>query len=294
MIHPSTFSIVAYDPAEQAFGIAVASKFLAVGAVVPWARARAGAVATQSYANTTYGPLGLDTMENGASAQEALQALLKADPLASQRQVGIVDSHGGSATHTGIECNPWAGGVHSPGYAIQGNILVGPGVVAAMKMAYLASTEPFYWRLYAALRAGDEAGGDRRGRQSAAILVVKSRGGYAGFNDRWIDYRVDDDPDPVARLKELLALHDLYFGESDVQDKVSLQGEPLIRLQRIMAVTGDYHGLLHGEYDDDTRRALDSFIGRENFEDRTDLASGRLDRPVFDYLVARFEDRPNP
>lgn len=289
MIHPATFSIVAYDPPEQAFGIAVASKFLAVGAVVPWARAGAGGVATQSYANTTFGPLGLQMMENGFSAQEALQALLNADLLASQRQVGIVDARGGSATHTGIECNAWAGGITGPGYAIQGNILTGPGVVAAMKMAYLVSSGPFYWRLYAALRAGDEAGGDRRGRQSAAILVVKPQGGYAGFNDRWIDYRVDDDPDPVRRLNDLLALHDLYFGKSAAEDKIRLQGELLTRLQRIMLATGDYHGLPHGKYDEDTRRALDAFIGRENFEDRVDLSTGKLDRPVFDYLMARFE-----
>lgn len=290
MIYPSTFSIVAYDPAEKAFGVAVASKFLAVGAVVPWARATAGAVATQSYANTTFGPRGLQMMENGFSALETLAALLKEDPQASERQVGMVDPNGGSATHTGIGCNAWAGGITGPGYAIQGNILAGPQVLAAMKQAFLQSREQFYWRLFAALRAGDLAGGDRRGRQSAAILVVKPAGGYAGFNDRWIDYRVDDDPDPVARLAEILKLHDLYFGESPEDDRLSLQGEPLLRLQKILVKTGDYSGLLHGEYDEATRRALDIFIGRENFEDRVDLVAGFMDRPVFDYLINHFED----
>lgn len=290
MIHPSTFSIVAYDPAEKAFGIAVASKFLAVGAVVPWASATAGAVATQSYANTTFGPRGLAMMEKGASADETLATLLREDPQASERQVGMVDLQGGSTTHTGIDCNAWAGGVTGPGYAIQGNILAGPGVLAAMKKAFLESHEQFYWRLYAALRAGDLAGGDRRGRQSAAILVVKPAGGYAGFNDRWIDYRVDDDPDPVTRLAEILKLHDLYFGESPENDRLSLQGEPLVRLQKIMVKTGDYSGLLHGEYDEATRRALDKFVGRENFEDRVDFAAGFMDRPVFEYLIQHFED----
>lgn len=289
MIHPSTFSIVAYDPAERAFGIAVASKFLAVGAVVPWASAAAGAVATQSYANTTFGPRGLQMLENGASAGEALAALLRDDPQASQRQVGIVDRTGGSATHTGIDCTPWAGGITGPGYAIQGNILAGPEVLAAMKRAFLGSRAPFYWRLFAALQAGDLAGGDRRGRQSAAILVVKPGGGYAGFNDRWIDYRVDDDSDPITRLSGLLQLHDLYFGESSEEDKLNLHGEPLVRLQQIMVKTGDYSGQIHGKYDETTQRALEKFIGRENFEDRVDLVNGTMDRPVFDYLIAHFE-----
>lgn len=288
MIRPSTFSIVAYDPAEKALGIAVASKFLAVGAVVPWARAGAGAVATQSYANTTFGPLGLDLMEGGVSAMETVESLLSADPQASERQAGMVDASGGSATYTGIHCNAWAGGVTGPGYAIQGNILAGPGVLAAMKLAFLESSALFYWRLYAALRAGDQAGGDRRGRQSAAILVVKPAGGYAGFNDRWIDYRVDDDPDPVGRLADLLQLHDLYFGESAEADQLNLQGEPLLLLQKIMLKTGDYSGPLHGEYDAATQRALDQFIGRENFEDRVDFSAGKMDRPVFKYLVDHF------
>lgn len=291
MIRPSTFSIVAFDPKENAFGIAVASKFLAVGAVVPWVQASAGAVATQSYANTTFGPLGLARLERGEPASKVLQALLIEDPQASERQVGIVDRTGGSATYTGIGCNPWAGGVHGSGYAIQGNILAGPGVLAAMKTAFLDAAGPFYWRLYAALNAGDQAGGDRRGRQSAAILVVKPRGGYAGFNDRWIDYRVDDDLDPMARLSSLLKLHDLYFGESPAEDKISLHGATLVSLQRILIKTGDYTGQPHGEYNDATRRALEIFIGRENFEDRVDFITGRIDRPVLDYLFAHFMDQ---
>jgi len=288
MLQPSTFSIVAFDPGENALGIAVASKFLAVGAVVPWARSGAGAVATQSYANTTYGPRGLDLMESGVPAADALQSLTAVDEEATQRQAGFVDSSGGSATFTGSACSPWAGGVHGPGYAVQGNILTGPEVVAAMQAAYLSSNRPFYWRLYDTLRAGDQAGGDKRGRQSAAILVVKAGGGYAGFNDRWIDYRVDDHPDPVTRLGDLLKLHDLYFDKSPLEEQIILQGESLVRMQRLLTHLGDYSGPLHGEYDEPTRQAMRAFIGRENFEDRVDFASGRIDLPVLDHLYTHF------
>lgn len=177
-----TFSIVAYDPDETTWGIAVASKFPAVGAVVPWARAGAGAVATQSFANTAFGPTGLALMgDSGLDAEAALTKLLADDPQRESRQVGLVDSKGGSATFTGADCFDWAGGVTGPGYAIQGNILAGPQVVEAMKTTFLGAQGKLANRLHTALLAGDRAGGDRRGRQSAAILVVKAQGGV-----RWI------------------------------------------------------------------------------------------------------------
>ena len=287
---PSTFSIVAYDPNEPAWGVAVASKFLAVGAVVPWARAGAGAVATQSYANTSYGPGGLDLMESGLSAEEVLHRLVSQDPEARSRQVGMVDAQGRAATFTGESCFDWAGGLTGDGFAIQGNILVGEQVIRSMAETFeKRRAESFTWKLYQALRAGDQAGGDRRGKQSAAILVVKAQGGYGGFNDRWVDYRVDDHDDPIARLGELLELHELYLGKSSASDRIELKGEALIHLQRIMQKLGYYSASPEGAYDLTTRSALRAFIGNENFEERTDFEAGWIDRPVYEYLLKRFE-----
>jgi uncharacterized Ntn-hydrolase superfamily protein len=284
----STFSIVAFDPQAPAWGIAVASKFPAVGAVVPWARAGAGAVATQSYANTAYGPTGLDLMAGGSSAAEALESLTKADSDQEKRQAGFVDSNGTAATFTGDGCHAWAGGLAGQGFAVQGNILTGPEVVESMAEAYQQQGEEFPERLLSALLAGDRAGGDRRGRQSAALLVVKEAGGYAGLNDRWIDYRVDDHDDPVPRLAELLELHRLYFEQSSPEDQLSISGEVAEQLQALMLDLGYYQGEVTGDYDPPTRSALEHFIGSENFEDRTDFDAGRIDRPVYDFLLRRF------
>lgn len=284
----TTFSIVAWDATLPAWGVAVASKFPAVGAVVPWARAGAGAVATQSYANTTYGPLGLEAMAAGRSAGEALALLVAGDEGRDQRQAGLVDALGGAATFTGPECMPWAGGLTGDGFAIQGNILAGPQVVEAMAQAYAAAAGDLADRLHAALLAGDLAGGDRRGRQSAALLVVRDGGGYSGFNDRWIDYRVDDHPDPVPRLGELLGLHRLYFDQSPASERISLEGEPLLQLERILHDLGYYRGPETPTLDAAVRAALRRFIGNENFEDRSDLEAGWIDRPAFEFLVRRF------
>lgn len=288
MIRLSTFSIVGYDPQEKAWGIAVASKFLAVGAVVPWARSGVGAVATQSYANTSFGPDGLEKMARGLSSVEALEELLAADPESAKRQVGIVDREGRAATFTGESCFEWAGGLTGENFAAQGNILAGAGVVQAMADAYRNGEGNLARRLLDALRAGDDAGGDRRGKQSAALLVVKEGAGYGGFNDRWIDFRVDDHAEPVHRLGELLDLHDLYFGKSSVEDRVQLVGEPLKNIQAILNRLGYYHGSRDGIYDPTTRTALEAFIGNENFEERIDFAGGWIDWPVYHYLIQRF------
>jgi uncharacterized Ntn-hydrolase superfamily protein len=284
----ATFSIVAWDASLPAWGIAVASKFPAVGAVVPWARAGAGAVATQSYANTTYGPEGLRRMAAGESANEALQAMLTEDPGRDQRQAGLVDAAGGAATFTGSACQPWAGGLATDEAAIQGNILAGPQVIEAMSEAFAASQGDLPHRLIAALWAGDRSGGDRRGRQSAAILIVREGGGYAGYNDRWIDYRVDDDPDPVSRLADLLEVHELYFGSSPPEDRLPLRGATLRGMLRIAGRLGYYDGPEEDELSGVSREALRRFIGNENFEDRTDLGAGWIDRPAFEFLVRRF------
>lgn len=211
--HPptSTFSIVGFDPKTKELGIAVQSKFLGVGAVVPWAKAGVGAVATQSWANTTFGPNGLALMEKGKSADATLKQLLADDPGSARRQVGIVDAKGGTATFTGESCMDWAGGVQGDNYCAQGNILAGEKVVKAMAETFEKTEGDLGARLIAALQAGQEAGGDKRGKQSAALLVVKEKGGYAGYNDRYRDIRVDDHETPIKELARIYQLHKRYF-----------------------------------------------------------------------------------
>lgn len=210
-----TFSIVALDEATGDLGVAVQSKFLAVGAVVPWARAGVGAIATQSFANVTYGPDGLALLKEGASAAEALDRLVLADDLREERQAGIVDARGGTATHTGRKCFAWAGGRPGRNYAAQGNILAGPEVVDCLADTFEAGGQPFPELLIACLAAADEAGGDRRGRESAALLIVRKGGGYGGGNDRWIDLRVDQHDDPIGELGRVLSYQHLYFDKPD-------------------------------------------------------------------------------
>ena len=204
---PSTFSIVAADPEAGEVGVAVASRFFAVGTVVPHAQAGVGAIATQASANTSFGPRGLELLSRGCSAAEALAILTRQDGTAERRQVGIVTAAGEAATYSGAGCNAWAGGRCGPGYAVQGNILTGEAVVAAMEQAYRQSRgKALAERLYLALVAGDAAGGDSRGRQSAAILVCRAHAGYNGFTDRAIDIRVDDHADPLGEIGRLLGM----------------------------------------------------------------------------------------
>jgi len=284
----STFSIVAYSPAEDAWGIAVASKFPAVGAVVPWAIAGAGAVATQSYANTTFGPQGLALMSEGKSAQATIDTLLAEDDERDMRQVGIVDKEGKAASYTGKKCLSWAGGKVGKHFAAQGNILTGPETIDAMVDAFQGTTGDLPDRLFASLLAGDRAGGDRRGKQSAAILVVKPEGGYGGFNDRWLDYRVDDHEDPIPRLGELIEMHRLYFGRSAEEERVSLSGDALEKLQTIVRDLGYYDGFIDGQYSEGTRTAIRALIGNENFEDRVDFDGALIDKPVLEFLLKKF------
>jgi uncharacterized Ntn-hydrolase superfamily protein len=219
-----TFSIVARDPATGDLGVAVQSKFLAVGAVVPWARAGVGALATQSFANVAYGPDGLALLERGADAQEALDQLVAADSLRAERQAGMVDAQGRGATHTGSGCFAWAGGRKGPGFAAQGNILAGAAVVDGLAETFMAGGAAFPELLVGCLAAADAAGGDRRGRESAALLVVRAGGGYGGGNDRWIDLRVDDHPDPIGELGRILELQRLYFDRPRPEELVALDG----------------------------------------------------------------------
>jgi uncharacterized Ntn-hydrolase superfamily protein len=285
----ATFSIVAYDPRRQEWGVAVQSKFLACAAVVSWARAGAGAVATQSFANVAYGSEGLALMERGASAAEAIAQLTDADEERGQRQVGMVDKAGRAASFTGDGCHAWAGHIVGEGFACQGNILI-PGTVEAMAAAFEAARrgpgELADW-LVGALAAGQAAGGDSRGRQAAGVLVVRHNGGYGGNNDRYLDLRVDDHPEPIDKLAELVTMHHLFFGEVDPANLIPLAdvAEPL---QKILHQTGHYRGPLSGQFDDATRTALRALVGSENLEERWDGTGDSIDRVVVDFLFNRF------
>jgi uncharacterized Ntn-hydrolase superfamily protein len=244
-----TYSIVALDPATGDLGIAVQSKFLAVGAVVPWAEAGVGAVATQSFANVTYGPDGLARLAAGRSAPETLAELVAADALRSQRQAGIVDAHGGAATHTGDECFAWAGGRTGSGFAAQGNILAQASVVDGLADTFLAGGKPFPELLIACLAAADAEGGDRRGRESASLLIVREGGGYGGGNDRWIDLRVDHHDDPIGELGRLLEFHHLYLDRPAIEDLTpvdeGLATELRAALERVGAAPGGRFGAVY-------------------------------------------------
>lgn len=286
-IQPSTFSIVAIDLASGDLGIAVASKFLAVGAVVPWASAGVGAVATQSYANTAFGPEGLHLLSMGTPPQMALEKLLADDMERAKRQVGLVDAHGHAATYTGSECHAWAGGRTGSGYACQGNILAGPGVVDALAEIFEATSGPLAERLVAALAAGQAAGGDSRGQQSAALIVVRAGGGYAGFNDRYIDLRVDDHPTPIGELRRLLSIHNLYFLPARTEDIVPLDTATVYELQSILARAGYLQAAPSGSYDESTRAALRALYGVENLEERW-RDGDDIDKVALAYLKRKF------
>jgi uncharacterized Ntn-hydrolase superfamily protein len=244
-----TYSIVALDATTGDLGVAVQSKFLAVGAVVPWASAGIGAVATQAFANVAYGPDALTALGSGASASAALAGLVAADDLREQRQAGVVDAHGGSASHTGRECFAWAGGRTGAGFAAQGNILASPSVVDGLADTLLAGGRPFPELLVACLAAADAEGGDRRGRESAALLVVRAAGGYGGGNDRWIDLRVDAHDDPIGELARLMDLQRLYLDRPAVADLLplddALAAELRSLLQRIGAEPGGRFGAVY-------------------------------------------------
>jgi uncharacterized Ntn-hydrolase superfamily protein len=236
-----TFSIVAYDPTKDEWGVAVQSKFLAVGSAVPWARAGAGAVATQSWANTSYGPRGLAMMEEGMSAEEVIPRLTKD----------------------------------------------GEDTVKAMARTFEETKGALVDRLLTALHAGQEAGGDRRGRQSAAILVVREKGGYGGFNDRYVDLRVDDHPTPIDELARLLKLHNLYLGETDPDMLVGIEGKIAVEIQEILQRTGYYQGPASGVYDEITKKALRDFVNTENLEERW-RDDKILDGVILEFMRERF------
>ena len=286
--HLSTFSIVAYDPEAQEWGVAVQSKFLAVGAVVPWAQAGIGAVATQSYANTSFGPEGLALMAQGLSARETLHRLVAGDEGRARRQGGLVDAGGQAATFTGDECHAWAGGFTGVHYTVQGNILVSGATVEAMAQSFEDSGGELADRLVSALAAGQAAGGDRRGQQSASVLVVRPEGGYGGYTDRYLDLRVDDDPAPINRLKALVDLHHLFFKPPQPGEMLAIEGELAREAQRILQWAGYYDGPISGEYDAATQTAMRALIGNENFEERFDEEKGLISSQVMEVLRQKF------
>jgi len=203
-VRAATFSIVALDPERKEWGVATASRVLAVGNCVPWARAAAGAIATQSFVNVTYGPKGLELLAEGKSAAAVVKLLTEADRSRETRQLAIIDKDGNVATFTGKECIRWAGGKEGKNYACVGNLLTGEAVVADMAKAFEESSGPLAWRLLAAMEAGEKAGGDKRGKQSAAVLVVRAGAGANGYGDRYIDLRVDDHATPIQELGRVL------------------------------------------------------------------------------------------
>src|SRR5438874_1664329 len=274
----ATYSIAACDLDAGQWGVATQSKFLAVGSVVPWAEPQVGAIATQAYANPRYGPEGLALLRSGASAEETVAALTEADAGHDQRQVGIVDSKGGSATFTGAECYEWAGGLNGPCYAAQGNILVGAATVQALASTFEEQIDrPLAEGLLACLAAAQEAGGDRRGQQSAALLVVEREGGYARLSDVLVDLRVDDHAQPVEELQRIYRLHDLLFGRTPREQwldvDADLSAELVDRLRRL-------------GYDDGLERAFPAWAGAENLEQRVDGVE-RIDPVVLRELRSR-------
>lgn len=267
-----TFSICAFDPETGDLGIAVQSKFLAVGAVVPWARSGVGAIATQSFANTSYGPRGLDLLASGLAPDAVVDRLVGADPDRDRRQFGIVDGQGRAATFTGSECFDWAGGLTGPGFCAQGNILAGPAVVEGLARGFEEARGTLAERLVAALHAGQRGGGDRRGMQSAALLVVKENGGYGGFNDRYIDVRVDDHERPIDELERLLGLYALYFKTGPV-NVVAIDDRLRSELESMVVRSG--------------QASLRDLFGVENLEERW-MDGASIDAAALRHLRTRY------
>ncbi|MES3161277.1 MAG: DUF1028 domain-containing protein [Halorubrum sp.] len=265
-----TFSIVACDPSTDAVGVAVQSKFISVGSVVPFAAADAGAVATQSFANVAYGPDGLDLLREGHTAEEVVATLVEDDEEAASRQVGVVGVDGSVAAFTGEECLDVATDAQGTEYTVQGNILENEETVTAMAEAFETTDGGLPERLLAALFAGDKAGGDSRGKQSAALYVAKPEGGYDGNSDRWIDVRVDDHEEPIAELERVFKLYDVtLLSRVEPDDPTSLSGETAEAVTATLAETGFYEGSPSASFGATEREALESFRGVNNFENHS-------------------------
>jgi len=281
-----TFSIVAYDPKNNEWGVAVQSKFVAVGSIVPYAKAKVGAIATQAYANTSYGPNGLALLEKGLTAEETIQSLIKDDEKKEERQVGIVDSFGNAASFTGSECFEWAGHIVGKNFSCQGNILASEEVVKAMAKAFKTTRGDLIEKFFAVLDAGQETGGDRRGRESAAILIVKEKGAYDGGTDNYINIRVDEHPTPIKELKKVFEIYDMcLLLRDDPKDLVKLKGDKVKIVKERLKLDGFYEGAIDDKYDEVTKKALRDWLGTNNLEVRErddDFMWGSLYRYILD------------
>lgn len=280
----STFSIVGHDPEAGEWGVAISSKFLAVGAGIIWAKAGAGAIATQAMANLDFGEIGIKLLEKGYGAEEAAQSLLALDPEREERQFGIVDARGNGYSFTGKNCFDYAGGICGPNFACQGNILVSRETVEKMADTFQKEKGKLADRLMAALTAAQDAGGDKRGRQAAALLLVREGGSYGGYNDRAIDLRVDDHPQPVAELNRLYRLHKFYFTKPGPEERLPLTEDRVRMIQEALKRRGYYQGELNGVWEGAAREALYDYYGWENYEER--WMEDAIDAGVFEILCA--------
>lgn len=283
----NTFSIVARDRENGDLGLAVASKFLAAGAVVPWVAAEVGVMAVQALPGLQCGPRGLEMMRDGMSGPEVLDKLIAADPDGDQRQVAVVDAQGSASAYTGTSCMAWAGHRVGDGYSCQGNILVSAETIEAMAETFEGAQGALSSRLLTALCAADRVGGDKRGKQSAALIVARRGGGYLGSSDVLVDLRVDDARDPCGELRRLHDLHHFYFGSSPSSEKLKIEGELAREVQEFLIRAGFYTGEPDGNIDEATKVALEAFVTIENLEERVDLERLMLDPPALRFMRDR-------
>lgn len=280
-----TYSIVAFDPETGDFGVAVQSKFIGVGPIVPWAQANVGAVATQAFANTTFGPRGLALLKEGQSAELTVRKLLTADPDREQRQLGVVDSHGNAYSFTGKECYYWAGHAVGDHFACQGNILVSEETVQEMASAYESTRGDLVDKLLAALTAADQEGrGDVRGKQSSALLVVREQGGYGGFTDRLVDVRVDDSPEPIQELKRIFHLYEMTFLTREEPTNLwTIEGDVADQIRSVLHELGYLPSSRRGLWLEEETQALEAWFGINNFENKWE--PGKIWKSVYDYMI---------
>jgi len=284
-----TYSIAAFDPDTGDLGVAVQSKFPNAGVSIPYAGAGVGAIATQAYCNTAFGPRGLELLANSASPQQALEILIENDPEREFRQLGIVDAQGRSASYTGERCFDWRGSLQGKNFTAQGNVLTGPEVVQALADGFQSAAGSLAERLLASLSAGQQAGGDRRGQQSAGLLVVRAHGGYGGHDDRLAEISVYDHPQPIDELHRLYAIHRLTYFRSEPDSLLPIEKDLALELQGLLKARGFYDGADDGVFGPASIRALHDFMGWENYDERI-RDDGLIDREVLEDMRVKHRD----